>query len=114
MKIHITKTNGLNVDSMDVEISDQDLLKLGRRYFELASGNSAEKETTFDEWKEKELKKDPEFRKEYMKSIAHDVKMYCNKFISCKNCPLCLNPGDNDGGGIYMCPFDGRPNTWEV
>lgn len=73
-------------------------------------------ETSFDEWKEKELKENPEFAKEYLMSIAKDIKKYCDSQSNCATCHFRMGAPE---GGIWFCKLtDGNktfiPSDWEV
>lgn len=70
-------------------VSDETILAVGKRYFELASGQNKPKELD-DIVKE-----------------ARDIKDYCNGHSNCDNCPLysCAD---------HHCIVSGTPGGWEV
>lgn len=86
---------------MIVKLTDEEILSIGRRYFELASGKS-EVEDNDDK---KEEKIDPV-------KAAYALKEYCDSITCCGNCVFCL---DTQSAGLYKCmlySYNYQSNDW--
>lgn len=102
VKIKLVERNGIcysNGDNCVIDIPDDMLLKLGRKYFELASKDE-KKDTTNDEIME----------------CARKLKAFCH-YQGCYNCPFVIEAT----GGLYGCKIGCRtgnmiytPDNWEV
>ena len=92
-------------DRMVVDIPDDQLLKLGKKYFELASKD--------------EIKENPYYlTDEDMMVCARKLKTFCRDKGNCKGCPFVIE----STGSIYGCKIGCRsnngkfytPDNWEV
>lgn len=80
---------------MDINLSDSDILAIGKRYFELASGKDEPKEAPKLDTEEDIIKK------------AKDIKAFCNS-RKCLGCRFFLRDPEQ------RCILDGTPEDWEV
>ena len=99
-------------DKMVFEISDEMLLKLGKKYFELAT-KGEKKDTTENDGENRYYLTD-----EDMMVCARKLKVFCREQGNCKGCPFVIEPT----GSIYGCKIGCRsnngkfytPDNWEV
>lgn len=113
-KALVAGDHGVTKEFIKVEISDQDLLKLGKRYFELASGKECINDINAYTWEIAEGRVFT-FRDDSAAMVAaRGLKNYCNSKTNCKDCQFCSNPLDTDKGGTYHCMLNMHPYNWEV
>lgn len=80
-----------------ISISDEMILAIGKRYFELASGKDEPKETSKLDTVADIFNK------------AKDIKTFCSEHKSCRGCPLFVQDGM-----VWDCVFRTPPGDWEV
>jgi len=108
------KDSGYVIDSetMVINISDEQLLRLGRKYFELASNPVTSTyvnvlpdlgaDATIPQCSEKKDRYDHE----ELIHMAQIIKAFCSSIGSCDGCPLANEKG--------LCRIFGTPNEWMV